>query len=949
MKVQSKIKWIVLLSFFLMAAASWGARNAGAAGFVGTQTCIDCHSTWLDNNPTVADIVGGKAGFDYPPLNLLNHRDGSPPFYSIPEGWSQSIHNIPASNLTETDANPCEGCHGSGLAHFGVGPIPTPIPNIKTCGGCHNLSLSADFPFDLNSFLMTAHANPSNSPKKYFDQPFFGTAQAKTTNQSQVPSDEVGLPLFKAGTSGPLGDPVTRNDRIEECSVCHQYAFQYPQFSVKIAENALPEKPQVTCGACHDAHIVAPDGPEPATVTNTVVVTAVSGTTLESVAPIAGRSVSYLNHKPYKLNEAGAQDVINGIWTRGSVINRPQTPLIKGTCAVVSSGGTCSQITFTCQSCAGVGFLNNQVQVGDTILLSGVGSITVTLPSGAIDAGKSLTVQATLDAAGFEILQIIDNNSILINPPVVASTTVNYTKTDGSKGSLSVSVPFCGLNLSFEVRDMLTNTWDLCGACHTRGTYKYTKWGQQRDKTLVDLSPTHNTDVRGQYNESAHADRSATPFFGFQSFSYGSGHQSIYPFDMSINGSGGVGTLRNNGNTSFQLVNDPDPSNIYLIANGNTTQPTTNGLFVCYQCHNGLGTINYLEDRQGTANADVIWGDATVVCITCHNPHKNQTESGKNIRVPVKLSYNTFFVDPVKNPRGGINKFMDGTDIPGESVSKNGTTIISSSTGVMNGIICLFCHQGRESGLTVFLNIKTNTTIDPYTNPDARLAGINSFQNPHYLESGAILWAKNAWEFIFGGTPQVYSSGILEHQTQNCMGCHMGEASPNGLEGGHTWSPRIETCQQCHPGVQGFTDIQASDDWDGSGTVESAFLEIGGVLDPVAGTGNFGLMGQLRQALAAKGIFYNPNGSGTYFFTSEAFTTSFTNWTTNTLTAAFNLSFLYKAGACRSLHDPFYSAQILIDSLKALGVTLNSDTGKPFVRPAGNRNATDYRTIVVNP
>jgi hypothetical protein len=102
-------------------------------------------------------------------------------------------------------------------------------------------------------------------------------------------------------------------------------------------------------------------------------------------------------------------------------------------------------------------------------------------------------------------------------------------------------------------------------------------------------------------------------------------------------------------------------------------------------------------------------------------------------------------------------------------------------------------------------------------------------------------------------------------------------------------------------------------------------------------------MGQLRQALAAKGIFYNPNGPGTYFFTSEAFTTSFTNWTTNTLTAAFDLSFLYKAGVCRSLHNAFYSAQILQDSLKALGVT---PTG---VRPAGDRNATDYRTIVVNP
>ena len=56
----------------------------------------------------------------------------------------------------------------------------------------------------------------------------------------------------------------------------------------------------------------------------------------------------------------------------------------------------------------------------------------------------------------------------------------------------------------------------------------------------------------------------------------------------------------------------------------------------------------------------------------------------------------------------------------------------------------------------------------------------------------------------------------------------MGEASPNGLEGGHTWRPRIETCQKCHPGANSFTDIQASADWDGNGKIESAFVEIGG-------------------------------------------------------------------------------------------------------------------------
>ena len=261
------------------------------------------------------------------------------------------------SILQQTDEVPCEACHGSGQAHFGVGPIPMPIPDIKTCGGCHNSTHG----FDLQTFLKTAHANPNRKPGKYFDQLTFGPVQAKITNSTPpapLTSAPVGTLLFKSGTFGPLGDPVTRSNRIEECSVCHQYALQYPQFRGKIDEGNLPPKPEVTCGACHDAHIVAPDGLEPAIATTTVAVTAITGTsTVVSVSAVPGRQIEYLNHKPYRLNDKEAQEVRvgqDGIWTRGSAINRPQTILIQGNCAVAtSSDGTCDLITLSCVNCPG--------------------------------------------------------------------------------------------------------------------------------------------------------------------------------------------------------------------------------------------------------------------------------------------------------------------------------------------------------------------------------------------------------------------------------------------------------------------------------------------------------------------------------------------------------------------------------------------------------------------
>ena len=138
--------------------------------------------------------------------------------------------------------------------------------------------------------------------------------------------------------------------------------------------------------------------------------------------------------------------------------------------------------------------------------------------------------------------------------------------------------------------------------------------------------------------------------------------------------------------------------------------------------------------------------------------------------------------------------------------------------------------------------------------------------------------------------------------------------------------------------IKSFQDIKASADYNGNGIVESAFAEIG-TLSP-----DTGLFGQLKAALQAKGIYYNPDANP-YFFTGPDFKTSYTAWTSNTLTAAFNLQFNYKSGECSYVHNAFYASQILLDSLKALGVTSPGYKN----RPAGTRSATDYRTIVVNP
>jgi hypothetical protein len=694
--------------------------------------------------------------------------------------------------------------------------------------------------------------------------------------------------------------------------------MQHPKYKSNLGSNKLA--PQVGCAACHDAHIVAPS--VNADVDNTVEVTdsvtSSSGSvTVLAVTPATGRSVSYREYRPFRLADNEAQNAKNGMWSRGSAFTRPNRTIVNGQATIDAVDPTI--LTYT----AGGFTTTNIVHINDTVFISGTASTTAQLPSAAVNAGEDVTVTVTLTQAGFNVEEVIDDETLKLSPGVATTGTVTYTRATPppATGTLSVPVQFGG-TVDFEVRNMNTNAETLCGSCHTKGNYKFSAWGKL-GSSFIDLKSTHNNDILTQYKSAGHADIQAPAWEEFSARPYGGSHTTVYPFDMSIDGSGANGSLRNGGNTLFTLTSAVPDTNAYLSASGNTSLPRLVNNYSCFQCHNGISAIDYMKNVQGTANAQVLWGDATVTCITCHDTHDQG--AGANIRVPTNLSYHSIFT-----PTGRINKFLDGTDIP---------------AGVGTGIVCLFCHQGRESGLTVFKAIIANANPalpDPYADMNRLIsaAGV-SFTNPHYLDSGAILWSKNAWEYL----GREYSEGIPAHQNLNCAGCHMAEANAGNTEGGHTWKPRLETCQECHGDVAAIEDIPAIGDYDGSGGTPGTAFEEFGTIDPDPQGSGTGLYGRIRDTLAGLGIFYNPDRHP-YFFTTdvEANQTSanaFKAWTTNTLSAAFNLSWAYKSGNCVPYHNAWYGAQILQDSLVALGV----DTTDYFRPDIFNRTANDYRML----
>jgi len=175
------------------------------AGRVGTYTCIACHWGWPDNDPPIEDEIFLPVNPDYVPFNLAPSH-GQLPFYTIPEGYISSIHYTPSFNPLLRDYVPCENCHGSGLAHFGIGFIPRSIPQADTCGLCHNTPPSNQARlFDLNGVLIDLPCKSEFHPGKIFRQWFNGPWQAQTSfpNLGEIVS------LFQSDQL----TPVTRNQR----------------------------------------------------------------------------------------------------------------------------------------------------------------------------------------------------------------------------------------------------------------------------------------------------------------------------------------------------------------------------------------------------------------------------------------------------------------------------------------------------------------------------------------------------------------------------------------------------------------------------------------------------------------------------------------------------------------------------------------------------------------
>jgi hypothetical protein len=294
----------------------------------------------------------------------------------------------------------------------------------------------------------------------------------------------------------------------------------------------------------------------------------------------------------------------------------------------------------------------------------------------------------------------------------------------------------------------------------------------------------------------------------------------------------------------------------------------------CSRCHSAAGLPLYIEQgvsiEQPTANG--------LNCTTCHND---------------LTTFTRYESESVDFPSGATLSLVEVDE-------ENG----------LDANLCLNCHQGRESTVSV------DRLIGDLG--DDELSDALRFLNVHYFAAGATLFgteAKGAYEYA----GQEYL-GRNEHVNgfNVCIECH----STHALE------VQFEECGDCHDGVNTKEDLQtirvSEDDFDGDGDVTE------GLAGEIA-TMREALLLAMQEYTAGiegvDGITYDDQAYP-YFFNEAG--EGYSTWTPALLRAAYNYQYATKDPGAFA-HNGKYIIQTLYDSLASLGGDVSGMT-----RPASS-------------
>lgn len=280
----------------------------------------------------------------------------------------------------------------------------------------------------------------------------------------------------------------------------------------------------------------------------------------------------------------------------------------------------------------------------------------------------------------------------------------------------------------------------------------------------------------------------------------------------------------------------------------------------CARCHSDTGLPQFIKEGANISN-EIANG---FLCSTCHD----------EANWP-----NRYEVASVTFPSGATVSF-GGQDADGNYVANDGN-------------LCLLCHQGRESKVSV----------------DRAIASGNfGFRNIHYFAAGATLFGADAQgAYMYDG--KEYAGYFEAHPLNKCQDCH----------DVHALAPVAEKCAACH-GDSTFEEIRINaPDYDGDGdTTEGVKAELDALAEAL-----YAEIQTYTEAQGTKAV-YNPNAYPYWFDEAGE---RFAAFDAKSLKAAYNYQY-YQKDPGAFVHNGKFVAQFLIDSIADLGGSVSG-----YVRP----------------
>jgi hypothetical protein len=308
----------------------------------------------------------------------------------------------------------------------------------------------------------------------------------------------------------------------------------------------------------------------------------------------------------------------------------------------------------------------------------------------------------------------------------------------------------------------------------------------------------------------------------------------------------------------------------------------------CARCHTAGGLPIYLKNGVNIASTP----SNSLACTTCHDS------------IP---EFTTYVVDEVRFPSGAVLSFGEGEE----------------------SNLCLNCHQGRESTVSV------NTAITRAGVGDDEVSETLTFRNVHYFAAGASLFGGEAMGgYQFEGKEYSGRNMHAEDAPNTCTGCHYE----------HEPSNRLNDCEDCHEEVEEQEDVRLirmdedTDpiDYDGDGEAEEPILdEITTMQEALLAAIQSYASGTIGTAIVYDSathpyFFIDSNGDGVTDPDEVNGDNRYATWTPTLLRAAYNYQYSQKDPGAFA-HNPDYIMQLLYDSMEAVGGDMSGFTRPPVV------------------